>query len=269
MGARRVGLGLRRRSAIRKRPLCRRGLRLLPDRDEAALFAGRACSAGGGRRTEHRSPVLIVIDEGAPTSARRGSGPAYRAARELRHPHSRRGPQVRALPTGVDTAPGRRIPENVLSQADNLVLMRLQLASPTPPFAQAAFSFWAAQPDRRSATFRQGEGLSPGSSRPGLRCSLRRRITQEGGATCPPRGPPPAEEFTDWMHFSASGHGKGARPGSSSTRGDAADPIPANAEGRPQPFTTPQGAKRRPRGRVGRRQEKECPSPPRRRLIRC
>ncbi|MGH3270692.1 MAG: helicase HerA domain-containing protein, partial [Trebonia sp.] len=55
--------------------------------------------------------------------------------------------------------------ENVLSQADNLVLMRLNSLADAA-FAQAVFSFVPPSLIERSATFRQGEALIAGKISP-------------------------------------------------------------------------------------------------------
>lgn len=79
----------------------------------------------------------------------------------------------------------QKIPENVLSQADNLVLLRLNSLADAA-FAQAVFSFVPPGLIQRSATFRQGEGLIAGkiSPEPAL-LRFGARITEEGGADVP------------------------------------------------------------------------------------
>ncbi len=73
----------------------------------------------------------------------------------------------------------------MLSQADNLVLMRLNSLADAA-FAQAAFSFVPASLIERSVTFRQGEALIAGKNSPQpalLRFDA--RISEEGGADVP------------------------------------------------------------------------------------
>jgi hypothetical protein len=79
----------------------------------------------------------------------------------------------------------QKIPENVLSQADNLVLLRLNSLADAA-FAQAAFSFVPPSLIQRPATFRQGEGLIAGkiSPEPAL-LRFGARISEEGGADVP------------------------------------------------------------------------------------
>ena len=79
----------------------------------------------------------------------------------------------------------QKIPENVLSQADNLVLMRLNSLADAA-FAEAAFSFVPPGLIERSAIFRLGEGLIAGkiSPEPAL-LRFGARISEEGGADVP------------------------------------------------------------------------------------
>jgi DNA helicase HerA-like ATPase len=79
----------------------------------------------------------------------------------------------------------QKIAENVLSQADNLVLMRMNSLADTA-FAAAAFSFVPPSLIERSVIFRQGEALIAGmiSPQPAL-ARVGARITEEGGADVP------------------------------------------------------------------------------------
>jgi len=85
----------------------------------------------------------------------------------------------------VSTQRPQKIPENVLSQADNLVLLRLNSLADSA-FAEAAFSFVPPSLIDRSVIFRQGQGLIAGriSPHPAL-LRFDARITEEGGADVP------------------------------------------------------------------------------------
>jgi uncharacterized protein len=85
----------------------------------------------------------------------------------------------------VSTQRPQKVHENVISQADNLVLMRLNSAADAA-FAQAVFSFVPAELVARSATFRLGEALVAGklSSHPAL-VRFGARVAEEGGADVP------------------------------------------------------------------------------------
>ncbi len=73
----------------------------------------------------------------------------------------------------------------MLSQADNLVLMRLNSLADAA-FTQAAFSFVPPSLIDRAVTFHQGEALIAGkiSPQPAL-LRFGTRITEEGGADVP------------------------------------------------------------------------------------
>lgn len=95
-------------------------------------------------------------------------------------------------PSGRTTRPARsstqrpqKIPGNVLSQADNLVLLRLNPLADAA-FAQAAFSFVPPSLIEASVNFRKGEALIAGkiSPHPAL-LRFGERISEEGGADVP------------------------------------------------------------------------------------
>jgi uncharacterized protein len=155
----------------------------LPTREEQALVAG-AVLADLWRRRHERSPVLIVIDEAhnvcpaepADQLTAMAADHAIRIAAEGRK---------FGLYLLVSTQRPQKIPENVLSQADNLVLMRINSLADAA-FAEAAFSFVPPSLIQRSVTFHQGEGLIAGkiSPQPAL-LRFGARISQEGGADVP------------------------------------------------------------------------------------
>ncbi len=155
----------------------------LPTREEQSLIAG-AVLGEAWRRRQERSPVLIVIDEAhnvcpaepASQLVAVGTDQATRIAAEGRK---------FGLYLLVSTQRPQKIPENVLSQADNLVLMRLNSLADAA-FAQAAFSFVPPGLIDRSVSFRLGEALIAGkiSPQPAL-LRFGARITEEGGADVP------------------------------------------------------------------------------------
>jgi hypothetical protein len=155
----------------------------LPSREEQSLVAG-AVLGDLWRRRQERSPVLIVIDEAHNVCPAEhddqlvavAAGHAARIAAEGRK---------FGLYLLISTQRPQKIPENVLSQADNLVLLRLNSLADSA-FAEAAFSFVPPSLIDRSVTFRQGEGLIAGkiSPHPAL-LRFDARITEEGGADVP------------------------------------------------------------------------------------
>jgi hypothetical protein len=155
----------------------------LPSRDEQSLVAAVVLGDLWRRRTERR-PVLIVIDEAHNVCPARPPDPLVALATDHAVRIAAEGRKF-GLYLLVSTQRPQKIPENVLSQADNLVLLRLNSLADAA-FAQAAFSFVPPSLIQCSATFRQGEGLIAGkiSPEPAL-LRFGARISEEGGAGIP------------------------------------------------------------------------------------
>ncbi len=155
----------------------------LPTREEQALISG-AVLGDLWRRRQERNPVLIVIDEAHNVCPATPSDQLAAMAAEHAIRIAAEGRKF-GLYLLVSTQRPQKIPENVLSQADNLVLMRLNSVADTA-FAQAAFSFVPPSLIERALTFRLGEGLIAGkiSPQPAL-LRFGARISQEGGADVP------------------------------------------------------------------------------------
>ena len=155
----------------------------LPTREEQSLVAAVVLGDLWRRRAERR-PVLIVIDEAHNVCP--AEPPDLLVALATDH-------AIRIAAEGrkfglyllVSTQRPQKIPENVLSQADNLVLLRLNSLADAA-FAQAVFSFVPPSLIQRSAAFRLGEGLIAGkiSPEPAL-LRFGARISEEGGADVP------------------------------------------------------------------------------------
>jgi uncharacterized protein len=155
----------------------------LPTREEQSLIAA-AVFGDLWRRRQERSPVLIVIDEAHNISPAQTEDPVVAVAAEYAIRIAAEGRKF-GLYLLVSTQRPQKIPENVLSQADNLVLMRLNSLADAA-FAEAAFSFVPPSLIAHSVTFRQGEGLIAGkiSPQPAL-LRFAARISEEGGADVP------------------------------------------------------------------------------------
>jgi uncharacterized protein len=155
----------------------------LPTRDEQSLVAAVVLGDLWRRRTERR-PVLIVIDEAHNVCPAEPDDPLVALATDHAIRIAAEGRKF-GLYLLVSTQRPQKIPQNVLSQADNLVLLRLNSLADAA-FAQAAFSFVPPSLIQRSATFRQGEGLIAGkiSPEPAL-LRFGARISEEGGADVP------------------------------------------------------------------------------------
>ncbi len=155
----------------------------LPTREEQALIAGAVLGDLWRRRQEHR-PILIVIDEAHNVCPAEPSDQLVAMAAEHATRIAAEGRKF-GLYLLVSTQRPQKIPDNVLSQADNLVLMRLNSLADAA-FAQAAFSFVPPSLIERSVIFRQGEALIAGkiSPQPAL-LRFGARISEEGGADVP------------------------------------------------------------------------------------
>ena len=155
----------------------------LPAREEQALIAG-AVLGDLWRRRQERSPVLIVIDEAHNVCPAEPQDRLVAMAAEHATRIAAEGRKF-GLYLLVSTQRPQKIPDNILSQADNLVLMRLNSLADAA-FAQAAFSFVPPSLIERSVTFRQGEALIAGkiSPQPAL-LRFGARMSQEGGADVP------------------------------------------------------------------------------------
>ena len=155
----------------------------LPTREEQALIAA-AVLGDLWRRRQERSPILIVIDEAHNVCPAEPADQLVALAAEHATRIAAEGRKF-GLYLLVSTQRPQKIPENVLSQADNLVLMRLNSLADAA-FAQAAFSFVPPSLIERSVTFHLGEGLIAGkiSPQPAL-LRFGSRISQEGGADVP------------------------------------------------------------------------------------
>lgn len=155
----------------------------LPTREEQSLVAGAVLSSLWRRRQE-REPVLIVIDEAHNICP---AEPPDRLVAVTAEHATRIAAEGRkfGLYLLVSTQRPQKIARNVLSQADNLVLMRLNSLADAD-FTQTTFSFVPPSLIQRSVTFRQGEGLIAGriSPQPAL-LHFGTRITEEGGGDVP------------------------------------------------------------------------------------
>jgi len=155
----------------------------LPTPQEQSLVAA-AVLGRLWRHREQRAPVLIVIDEAHNVCPASPGDPLTALATEAAVRIAAEGRKF-GLYLLVSTQRPQKVHENVISQADNLVLMRLNSAADAA-FAQDVFSFVPPGLVARSATFRLGEALVAGkiSSHPAL-LRFGARIAEEGGSDVP------------------------------------------------------------------------------------
>src|SRR4051794_28214960 len=152
----------------------------LRSRTEQAVVAAGVLAELWRRRSERR-PTLIVIDEAhnvCPSATDNAiSAAAVRDAIAIAAEGRKFG-----LHLLVSTQRPQKLHENVLTQCENLVLMRLNAAADVA-FAQSSFSFVPPELLALAASFRQGEALAAGGI--ASHAALMRfgaRVAEEGGA---------------------------------------------------------------------------------------
>jgi len=159
------------------------GLGTLATREEQALTAGAVLEALW-RRREDRNPVLIVIDEAHNVCPAVPPDPLTALATSHAIRIAAEGRKF-GLYLLVSTQRPQKVHENVISQCDNLVLMRLNSAADAA-FARSVFSFVPPRLVQQAAAFRLGEALVAGkiSPHPAL-VRFGSRVAEEGGSDVP------------------------------------------------------------------------------------
>jgi len=155
----------------------------LGTREEQAL-ASAAVLGELWRRREERRPVLIVVDEAHNVCPARPGDPLTAIATEYAVRIAGEGRKF-GLYLLVSTQRPQKVHENVLSQCDNLLLMRMNSLADLG-FVSEVFSFVPPSLLDRATTFRQGESLAAGLIAPHpafLRFG--QRLAQEGGGDVP------------------------------------------------------------------------------------
>ena len=136
------------------------------------------------RRREERRPVLIVIDEAHNVCPAKPEDAITALATEHAVRIAAEGRKF-GLYLLVSTQRPQKVHENVITQCDNLLLMRLNSAADAR-FAQSVFSFVPPRLVEQAPAFRLGEALVAGklSPQPAL-LRFGARISQEGGSDVP------------------------------------------------------------------------------------
>ena len=155
----------------------------LATREEQAL-ASAAVLGELWRRREERKPVLIVVDEAHNVCPARPEDPLTAIATEHAVRIAGEGRKF-GLYLLVSTQRPQKVHENVLSQCDNLLLMRMNSLADLG-YVGEVFSFVPQSLLERATTFRQGESLAAGPDR-SAPClpPLRAPLAQEGGGDVP------------------------------------------------------------------------------------
>jgi DNA helicase HerA-like ATPase len=136
------------------------------------------------RRREERRPVLIVIDEAHNVCAAEPEDRLGALATELAVRIASEGRKF-GLYLVVSTQRPQKVHPNVVTQCDNLVLMRLNSAADAA-YTQSAFSFVPPGLLARAPGFRLGEALVTGKICPSpALLRFGRRVAMEGGADVP------------------------------------------------------------------------------------
>jgi uncharacterized protein len=151
----------------------------LPTREEQTLTAGSVLERLWRRRAE-RHPIAIVIDEAHNVCPATPEDPITALATETAIRIAGEGRKF-GLYLIVVTQRPQKVHENVLSQCDNLILMRMNSAADLEHVA-SVFSFVPPGLIDRATTFPQGQALVAGkiASHPAL-IRFGSRITYEGG----------------------------------------------------------------------------------------
>jgi DNA helicase HerA-like ATPase len=152
----------------------------LPTREEQALAAG-AVLERLWRERSRREPVAIVIDEAHNVCPAEPEDPLTALATEDAVRIAGEGRKFGLFLIVVTQRP-QKVHENVISQCDNLVLMRMNSTADLAHLAEV-FSFVPPGLVDRAAAFAPGEALLAGkiASHPAL-IRFGARITEEGGA---------------------------------------------------------------------------------------
>ncbi|HKP21438.1 MAG TPA: ATP-binding protein, partial [Thermoleophilaceae bacterium] len=152
----------------------------LATREEQATTAAHVLERLWRRRAA-REPVAIVIDEAHNVCPAEPEGPIAALAGEDAIRIAGEGRKFGLYLVLVSQRP-QKVHENVLSQCDNLVLMRMNSAADLAHIG-SVFSFVPPGLVERAMTFRQGEALVAGkiASHPAL-IRFGERLSEEGGA---------------------------------------------------------------------------------------
>lgn len=155
----------------------------LGTREEQALVSEAVLARLWERRAD-RAPVLVVIDEAHNVCPAAPEDPLTALATEHAVRIAGEGRKF-GLYLLVSTQRPQKVHENVLSQCDNLLLMRMNSTADLG-YVGDVFSFVPQSLLERATTFRQGESLAAGkiSPHPAL-LRFGARVSEEGGSDVP------------------------------------------------------------------------------------
>jgi DNA helicase HerA-like ATPase len=151
---------------------------------EEQMLVSEAVLDGLWRKRARREPVLIVIDEAHNVCPAAAEDPLTARATEHVMRIAAEGRKF-GLYLLVCTQRPQKVHENVVSQCDNLVLMRLNSAADAA-LVKARFSFVPDALLDQAATFGLGEALVAGKLSPDpMLIRVGARVSEEGGADVP------------------------------------------------------------------------------------
>ncbi len=154
------------------------------DRAEEKSLVATGVFGAFWRQREQRQPVLIVIDEAHNVCAQEPADRLQAVATERAIRIAGEGRKF-GLYLLLATQRPQKLHANVVSQCDNLVLMRMNSASDLAQLA-ASFSFVPSSMLNESTAFRQGESLIAGKIVPSpIIARFGGRVSQEGGSDIP------------------------------------------------------------------------------------
>jgi DNA helicase HerA-like ATPase len=155
----------------------------LDSREEQRVVAEATLSTLWERRAR-REPILIVIDEAHNICPAQPNDPVTALAAEHAVRIAAEGRKY-GLYLLVSTQRPQKVQENVVSQCDNLLLMRMNSTADLE-FIRSVFSFVPAGLLDRATSFRQGESLVAGKiSSHAAHVRFGARVAEEGGADVP------------------------------------------------------------------------------------
>ncbi|MBY5163531.1 ATP-binding protein [Salsipaludibacter albus] len=165
----------------------------LPERRERLAVAVSVLQGAWARRRE-REPFLLVVDEAHDVCPAVPRDPLERQAVELFTRIAGEGRKY-GIHLLLSTQRPDKLPDNVLSQCDNLLLMRVNSAGDRAALAER-FSFAPTGLVDMVGSFGLGEALLAGRvASPPVLARIGTRITPEGGGDVP----------TDWAHGGPGG----------------------------------------------------------------
>ena len=155
-------------------------------------IAAESVLAALWRRRSVREPILIVIDEAHNVCPREPDDPVTALATRATQRGSRRRDGSSGSTSLVSTQRHQRVNELVVSQCDNLVLMRM-ISAADLAHVRELLAVAPAPLVERAAAFRAGSRSSPGRSPPTTFVRFGPRVSEEGGADVPTSWARPAQ----------------------------------------------------------------------------